>query len=111
MTAFIPLMTPSNVADSSNLSEFPVNGDPNAPSGAGPSVSLGPSPTPLPNDPPTGGTMGNGGGAGSNNSNGEGPGPRIESVRSGMDPTAERILISVGSIGMVPASCPGSSYP
>lgn len=60
----------------------------------------GPLPTTLPNSPPTGGPMDNN--IADGNGRGEdGAGNRLELAKPGMDPTAERILISVGSIGMI----------
>lgn len=48
--------------------------------------------------------MGGGDGIGPSNGNINGDGSRVETERVGMDPTAERILISVASIGMAPCT-------
>lgn len=93
-------MTASDAAGSTNPSEADVNVDAvDASSGVLPS---GPAQTPVPGNPPTGGPMDN-----SNPTStgaGGGAGTRVEISQGGMDPTAERILISVGSIGMSAAS-------
>ncbi|KAK3302255.1 uncharacterized protein B0T15DRAFT_561977 [Chaetomium strumarium] len=92
VTAFIPLITPSAVADSTNLSgagEEEVE-SPNASSSVEPSVSGGATTTKRPFFTP-------GGGRGFNNRNGTSN--RVGPPQVGMDRTAERVLISVGSIG------------
>lgn len=68
-----------------------------------PTTSLEPTSTPIPNPTPTPGLVGNsrenerngaaGGSVGNDDNN------RLQAAQEGMDPTAERILISVGSIG------------
>ena len=75
-----------------------------ASSGAG--LSVLPGPTPFPNSPPTGGPMDNNT-PNNNNGGADGAGNRLEVAQAGMDPTAERILISVGSIGMTLCSAHG----
>lgn len=92
---------PSDGAGSTNLSGSKENVDALDDSGVESSLSPGPTPTPTPNAPPTGGPINN---MNPNNNNGgaDGAGNRFELSRPGMmDPTTERILISVGSIGMV----------
>jgi hypothetical protein len=95
VTAFIPLITPSAVADSTNLSGAGEEEaeSPNASSSAEvePSASGGPTTTRRPFFVP-------GGGRGFNNRNGTSN--RVGLPEVGMDRTAERVLISVGSIGM-----------
>lgn len=49
--------------------------------------------------------------ANGNGRGGDGAGNRLELAQSGMDPTAERILISVGSIGMMNVGCRAVSVP
>src|SRR5690242_5868915 len=95
-------MTASDATGSTNLSGSGENAEPPNPS-SGPELYLssGPSPTPSPNaPPPTGGPIDN-----NNNGGGDAAGNRLETTRSGMDPTAERILISVGSIGTRSCDC------
>ncbi|KAK4106383.1 hypothetical protein N658DRAFT_17236 [Parathielavia hyrcaniae] len=102
VTTSVPLMTPSEVGDSANLSgSGQYIESPDYSSGVESSVWSGPTPTPSPNAPPTGGPMGNdinGGGDG-------GAVNRFEMPIASMDPTAERILISVGSIGGFIVAC------
>ncbi|KAK4236818.1 hypothetical protein C8A03DRAFT_35246 [Achaetomium macrosporum] len=90
VTAFIPLITPSAVADSTNLSGAGEEVEsPNASSGVEPSASAGSTTTRRPFIP--------GGGRGFNNRNGTSN--RVGLPQVGMDRTSERVLISVGSIG------------
>ncbi|KAL2145104.1 hypothetical protein VTI28DRAFT_7983 [Corynascus sepedonium] len=94
VTQFIPLMSPSDAVGPTSIPELEGTLDP----GAAPSDTLGTSPSPTLGFPSTGGPMDNSGPT-SNGRGDDAAGNRLEVAEAGMDPTVERILVSVGSIG------------
>ncbi|KAL2181535.1 uncharacterized protein P884DRAFT_274036 [Thermothelomyces heterothallicus CBS 202.75] len=94
VTQFIPLVSPSDAATSRGTPGLGESSD----SDVAPSDGPGPSPSPVPTFPSTGGPMDRNGQTGGSGGDG-GAGSRLEVAQAGMNPTAERILISASSIG------------